>query len=96
MVAGQSRRLSATHWRVFTLLYSHRGDVVHTDRIHAVLDRGVQKRPAPDTIREHIRNLRRVLAGSRYLIENHRGVGYELVSDVASAAQGRVAAKGAA
>jgi two-component system response regulator TctD len=87
MVAGKSRRLSATHWRLFTLLYGHRGDVVHADRIHAVLYREVRERPAPDIIREHIRNLRGVLAGSRYLIENHRGVGYELIAAVVPAAQ---------
>jgi len=29
-------------------------------------------------LREHIRKLRRVLTGSRYRIETHRGIGYSL------------------
>jgi DNA-binding response OmpR family regulator len=68
MVAGQPRRLTATHWRIFVLLYGCRGDVVYTDRIHAEL--------YPE-----VRTLRRVLDGSRYRIENYRGLGYELIVD---------------
>jgi DNA-binding response OmpR family regulator len=88
MVAGTPRRLSARHWQIFMLLYGHRGDVVYTDRIHAQLYRRARGRPgANNIIREHVRALRRVLEGSRYLIENCRGIGYELiVADAAGAA----------
>ncbi len=34
---------------------------------------------ASNVIREHMRALRRILEGSRYLIENYRGIGYELI-----------------
>jgi DNA-binding response OmpR family regulator len=82
MVAGQPRRLTATHWRIFVLLYGCRGDVVYTDRIHAELYPEARERPGPDKIiRENIRTLRRVLDGSRYRIENYRGLGYELIVD---------------
>jgi DNA-binding response OmpR family regulator len=88
MVAGTPRRLSARHWQIFTLLYDHRGDVVYPNRIHAQLYRGARERPvAHNLIREHVRALRRVLGGSRYLIENYRGIAYELiVADAAGTA----------
>jgi len=91
MVAGTPHRLSATHWQIFTLLYGHRGDVVYADRIQAELYREAKERPeASNIIREHARRLCRVLAGSRYLIENYRGIGYELiVADAADIAPGR-------
>ena len=34
---------------------------------------------ANNIIREHMRALRQILEGSRYLIENYRGIGYELI-----------------
>jgi DNA-binding winged helix-turn-helix (wHTH) protein len=78
MVASTPRRLTATHWLIFALLYRHRGDVVYADRIRAELSNG-EEQPSADLIREHMRRLRQVLAGARYRIENYRGLGYELI-----------------
>jgi DNA-binding response OmpR family regulator len=60
------------------LLYRHRGDVVSIDRIHVELSKG-RDHVSAEPIREHIRQLRKVLAGSRYQIINYRTLGYELV-----------------
>jgi DNA-binding response OmpR family regulator len=78
LVAGKLRPLTATHWQIFMLLYRHRGDVVYNDRIHAELSEG-RDRPSAELIREHMRQLRKVLAGSRYQIVNYRSLGYELI-----------------
>jgi DNA-binding winged helix-turn-helix (wHTH) protein len=78
MVTGSRRSLTATHWQIFMLLYRHRGDVVCNDRIHAELSEG-RDRPSAELIREHMRQLRKVLAGSRYQIVNYRSLGYELI-----------------
>jgi DNA-binding response OmpR family regulator len=78
MVAGKPRSLTATHWQIFMLLYRHRGDVVYNDRIHAELSE-CRDRPSAELIREHMRKLRKVLAGSRYQIVNYRSLGYELI-----------------
>jgi DNA-binding response OmpR family regulator len=71
MVAGSRRSLTATHCQIFMLLYRHRGDVVYNDRIHAELSEG-RDRPSAD-----MRQLRKVLAGSRYQIVNYRSIGYD-------------------
>jgi DNA-binding winged helix-turn-helix (wHTH) protein len=70
------------------LLYGLRGDVVYTDRIRVQLYRRTRARPgANNIIREHVRTLRRVLKRSRYLIENYRGIGYEMIiADIPGAA----------
>jgi DNA-binding response OmpR family regulator len=78
MVAGKPRSLTATHWQIFMLLYRHRGDVVSIDRIHVELSKG-RDHASAEPIREHMRQLRRVLAGSRYQIVNYRSLGYELI-----------------
>jgi DNA-binding response OmpR family regulator len=78
VVSGKPRPLTATHWRMFTLLYRHRNDVVCNDRIHAELSES-RDRPSRELIREHMRQLRKVLAGSRYQIINYRSLGYELI-----------------
>jgi DNA-binding response OmpR family regulator len=74
----QPSPLTATHWQIFVLLYRHRGDVVYNDRIHAELSEG-QDRASAELIREHMRQLRKVLDGSRYQIVNYRSLGYELI-----------------
>jgi DNA-binding response OmpR family regulator len=78
MVAGKPRSLTATHWRIFMLLYRHRGDVVYNDRIHAELSES-RDRLSAELIREQMRQLRKVLAGSKYQIVNYRSLGYELL-----------------
>ena len=65
-VAGAPRHLTPTYWHLFTLLYRHRGTVVSSK---AILRRQ----------RENLRQLRKVLVGSRYEIVNHRDIGYELI-----------------
>jgi DNA-binding response OmpR family regulator len=85
MVAGSRRSLTATHWQIFVLLYRHRGDVVYNDRIHAELSESRDSTSA-ELIREHMHQLRKVLAGSRYRIVNYRSLGDELtVADTAQA-----------
>jgi DNA-binding winged helix-turn-helix (wHTH) protein len=78
MVAGSRRSLTTTHWQIFMLLYWHRGNVVCNDRIHTELSEG-RDRPSAELIREHMRQLRKALAGSRYQIVNYRSLGYELI-----------------
>jgi DNA-binding response OmpR family regulator len=78
-VAGKPRRLTPTFWRLFTLLYAHRGDVVDYDWLHAELYRDVDRPMACNVVRENVRRLRKVLAGSSYEILNHPTVGYELI-----------------
>ena len=77
-IAGKPRPLTATHCQIFMLLYRHRGDVVYNDRIHAEFSEG-RDRPSAELIWEHMRQLRKVLAGSRYQIVNYRSLGYELI-----------------
>ena len=71
MIAGKPRSLTATHWQIFMLLYRHRGDVVYNDRIHAELSER-RDRPSAELIKEHMRQLSKVLAGSRFQIVNYR------------------------
>jgi DNA-binding response OmpR family regulator len=78
MVAGSRRSLTATHWQIFMLLCRHRGDIVYNDRIHAELSDG-RDCPSTELVREHMRQLRKVLTGSRYQIVNYRSLGYELI-----------------
>ena len=92
MIAGGPRSLTATHWQIFMLLYRHRGDVVDNDRIHAELCEG-RDRPRPELIREHMRQLRKVLAGSRYQIVNYRSLGYELIIALTSDASATAPAR---
>ena len=79
VVAGKPRRLTPNFWRLFTLLYRHRGDVVDNDRIQAELYNEVEQPLAVNAVRENMRRLRRVLAETRYEIVNHPTLGYELV-----------------
>jgi hypothetical protein len=62
LVAGKPRRLTPTFWRLFTLLYAHRRDVVGNDQLHAELYRDVEQPMAGNVIRENVRRLRKVLA----------------------------------
>ena len=67
LVVGKPRRLTPNFWRLFTLLYRHRGDVVDNDRIQAELYDSRQKQPlAANAVRDNVRRLRTALARSRY------------------------------
>ena len=57
------RRLTPAFWRLFTLLYRNRGDVVDNDRICAELYGEVDQPLPANAAREHVRRLRRALAG---------------------------------
>jgi DNA-binding response OmpR family regulator len=86
-VADKPRRLPLTFWRLFTLLYRHRGDVVKNDRLHAELYADIEQPIAANVARENVRRLRKALSGSRYEIIDHPTLGYELiVTDVPRAA----------
>jgi DNA-binding response OmpR family regulator len=79
LVAGKPCRLAPTLWRLFTLLYRHRSDVVDNDRLHAELYRQIEQPIFGNVVKENVRRLRKVLAGSRYEIVNHPTLGYELI-----------------
>jgi DNA-binding response OmpR family regulator len=71
VVAGGERRvLSPTLWALFEALYAGRG--------HPISREFLIKAARASALREHVRQARRVLAGSRYRIETHRGIGYQL------------------
>jgi DNA-binding response OmpR family regulator len=67
---GKPRVLSRTGWALFEMLYAAHGSPVSTGLL--------VKAMASSGLREHIRRLRRALAGSRYRIETYRGIGYGL------------------
>jgi DNA-binding response OmpR family regulator len=79
LVARKPRRLTPNFWRLFTLLYRHRGDVIDNDRICAELYDETELPVAANAARENVRRLRRALAGSRYEVVNHPTLGYELI-----------------
>jgi DNA-binding response OmpR family regulator len=79
LVAGKPCRLAPTLWRLFTLLYQHRSDVVDNDRLHAELCHEMEHPLVANMVKENVRRLRRALAGSRYEIVNHPTLGYELI-----------------
>ena len=54
--------------------------MVDNDRIQAELYDDAMEQPlAANAVRENVRRLRKVLAGSRYEIVNHPTLGYELI-----------------
>ena len=71
LLAGDERRvLSPTVWALFEALYAGRGHPVSGDfLLKAIRTSG---------LRENIYQLRRALVGSRYRVETHRGMGYQL------------------
>jgi hypothetical protein len=79
LVSGKPCRLAPTLWRLFTLLYQHRSDVVDNDRLHAELCREMEQPLVATVVKENVRRLGKALAGSRYEILNHPTLGYELI-----------------
>jgi hypothetical protein len=68
------------------VLYRHRSDVVDNDRLREELYRNLDQPMVAKVVKENVRRLRRLLAGSRYEIVNHPTLGYELiVADVPAA-----------
>jgi DNA-binding response OmpR family regulator len=87
LVAGKPRRLTPSFWRLFTLLYRHRGDVIENDRLYAELYGDMEQPMAAYAVRETVRRLRKVLAGSWYEIVNYPTLGYELINTEESRAR---------
>jgi hypothetical protein len=63
--------------------------VVDNDRLHAELYREMEQPIVANVVKENVRRLRRVLAGSRYEIVNHPTLGYELIVTDESRARAR-------
>jgi hypothetical protein len=71
LVAGGERRvLPPTTWALFEALYAGRGEPVSGDFLRKAI--------GASDLSGHLHQLRRALAGSRYRVETHRDVGYEL------------------
>ena len=86
LVAGKPCRVAPTLWRLFTVLYWHRSDVIDNDRLRDELYREMEQPMAAKVVKENLRRLRKLLAGSRYEIVNHPSLGYELIiADVPAA-----------
>jgi hypothetical protein len=71
LVAGGERRvLPPITWALFEALYAGRGEPVSGDFLRKAI--------GASALSGHLHQLRRALAGSRYRVETHRDVGYEL------------------
>ena len=70
--AGAERRvLPGRAWALFEVLYAVRGQPMSRDFLRNAI--GAMK------LGEYIRELRRAFAGTRYRLQTHRGIGYELI-----------------
>jgi len=70
--AGAERRvLPGRAWALFEVLYAVRGQPMSQDFLRNAI--GAMK------LGEYIRELRRAFAGTRYRLQTHRGIGYELI-----------------
>jgi hypothetical protein len=70
---GERRVLPVTAWALFEALYAGRGEPVSGEFLSKAI--GVS------SLSRHLPQLRRALAGSRYRVEIHRDLGYELKVD---------------
>jgi DNA-binding response OmpR family regulator len=73
LAEGERRALTPTVWALFEALYAGRGHPVSRDLLIKAIH--------SSSLREHVRQLRRELRGSRYRVETRRGAGYELKTD---------------
>src|SRR6266851_4184794 len=74
LVAGGERRvLPPTAWALFEALYAGRGEPVGGDFLRKAI--------GASGLSKHLHQLRRALAGSRYRVETHRDLAYELRID---------------
>lgn len=71
--AGERRVLPPTAWALFEALYAVRGQAVSGDFLREAI--GVP------SLGKHLHLLRRALSGSRYRVETHRDLAYELKID---------------
>ena len=74
LVAESGRRvLPPTAWALFEALYAGRGEPVSGEFLRKAI--------GASSLIEHLRQLRRALAGSRYRVETHRDLAYDLKID---------------
>ena len=72
-VRGERRVLPPTAWALFEALYAGRGEPVSGDFLRKAI--GARR------LTGHVDRLRRALAGSRYRVERHHDLAYELKID---------------
>ena len=70
LVRGEHRVLPPPAWALFEALYAGRGSPVSGDFLRKAI--------GASNLGEHVRQLRRALAGSRYRVATHHGDEYEL------------------
>lgn len=70
---GEHRVLPPTAWALFEVLYAVRGQPVSADFL--------KKAIGASGLSKYLHQLRRALAGSRYRVERHRDLAYELRID---------------
>jgi hypothetical protein len=73
LVRGEPRVLPLPAWGLFEALYAGRGEPVSGEFLRKAI--GVLG------LSKHLHQLRRALAGSRYRVETHRDLAYELRID---------------
>src|SRR5215472_6969050 len=73
VAGGQHRVLPATAWALFAALYAVRGQPVSGDFLTKAI--------GASDLSNHLRRLRRALVGSRYRVETHSDLAYELKID---------------
>ena len=72
-IGGERRVLPPTAWALFEALYAGRGEPVSGDFLRKAI--GARR------LTGHVDRLRRALAGSRYRVERHHDLAYELKID---------------
>jgi hypothetical protein len=70
LAGGERRVLPPTAWALFEALYAGRGHLLSGDFLRKAI--------GASALGDHVHQLRRALAGSRYRVEAHRGDEYEL------------------
>ena len=73
VAGGEHRVLPATAWALFAALYAVRGQPVSGDFLTKAI--------GASDLSNHLRRLRRALVGSRYRVDRHRDLAYELKID---------------
>ncbi|MFP4634405.1 MAG: response regulator transcription factor [Nitriliruptoraceae bacterium] len=83
LVAGEPVRLTPTEWRLLELLCTHPGQLLTYDRIIEAVWSSRHGQEARDSLRVHLRSLRRKLgddAGHPRFVRTEPGIGYRWVA----------------
>ena len=72
-IGGERRVLPPTAWALFETLYAARGEPVSSEFLRKAI--------GASGLRQYLYQLRRALAGSRYRVERHHDLAYELKID---------------